>query len=166
MFRPKQTESIDEWWHPYQSAELIVDKQVVGMAGKVSSSFWPKLDLLPGADAFIFEIDAQFLADYSAEIVQFKKISKFQENNFDLSFMVPIDVSVDEFYDSLIDCHSLVNGVALIDFFEKEEWLSQRSLAFRVTCGSREKTLEKDEIEAVRIAAIKVVEGLGAQIRS
>jgi phenylalanyl-tRNA synthetase beta chain len=164
--RPKQTEPIDEWWHPYQSAELIVDGRVVGIAGKVSSSFWPKLGLLPGADAFIFEIDAQFLADYSEEIVQFKKISKFQENNFDLSFMVPIDVSVDEFYDSLIDCHSLVKSVDLLDFFEKDEWLVQRSLAFRVTCGSSEKTLDKDEIEAVRSAAVKVVEVLGAQIRS
>ena len=50
-------------------------------------------------------------------------------------------------------------------FFEKEEWLNQRSLAFRLWLNHPEKTLEKEEIEAVRQCAIKASEKLGAKLR-
>jgi phenylalanyl-tRNA synthetase beta subunit len=59
----------------------------------------------------------------------------------------------------------LIEKVELIDFFDKEEWIDKRSVAFRVWVSHPEKTLEREEIEDVRQIALKSIEKLGAKLR-
>lgn len=153
------------WQAAYQSAQILFDKKEIGVLGKVDKVFLSKLDVLPESDAFYFELDGDFLLSFEPAIKKFKGMPKYQDTYFDLSFLVPIKLEVKEVQDKLEKLDDLVVDTKLIDFFEKEDWLDKRSLTFRITLNSPEKTLESDQIEDVRLKAIKVVSKLGAELR-
>ena len=95
-----------------------------------------------------------------------KPLAKYQDVEFDLSFFVPLSLSVCDIESSLASIDPLVKRVRLIDFFEKDDWTDKRSLAFRCELVSQAKTLEKGEIEAVRKKAVQAIEHMGATLRS
>ncbi|MFC1854635.1 phenylalanine--tRNA ligase subunit beta [Candidatus Dependentiae bacterium] len=153
------------WIHPYQSAELSVLGKNVGIVGKIDASVWSTLDFLPESDAFIFELDAQFLLEYVEDICQYRAISKFQESSFDLSMMIPISVTSQTLECAVRDSNAAIRSVKLIDFFEKKDWVDKRSLAFHVVCGNDKRSLSKDEVSQIREEAIRAVEKHGAKLR-
>jgi phenylalanyl-tRNA synthetase beta subunit len=53
----------------------------------------------------------------------------------------------------------------LVDFFEKPEWLDQRSLTFRFVIEDHNKTLTKDEVDAIVDRVITQLKSIGATIR-
>ena len=61
--------------------------------------------------------------------------------------LVPLKLTTHKLEQTLGKVDDLVTKIELIDFFEKEEWLDKRSLAFRLWLNHPEKTLEKEEIE-------------------
>ena len=58
-----------------------------------------------------------------------------------------------------------IENVMLIDFFEKDNWQDQRSLAFRIWIRNQQATITKEEIEVVTAQAIAAVEKEGAIVR-
>jgi len=162
----KQVEKPTEpWFRPYQMAQVFVGDKMIGTLGNVQKTFLNKLDVLPESDAFIFDFDFQFLLAYKPEVIKFEPISKFQDTFIDLSVMVPLVVTTEKLEKLLKDVDPLITHVSLIDFFEKEEWLDQRSLTFRANIAHPEKTLAKDEIDAIWNKCVKVLEGMGAKLR-
>lgn len=155
----------DVWAMPYQTAEIYFEDKRIGIIGKVEPMFLSKLDVLPESDAFFFELDGDFLINYVSKIKKFEILSKFQENFFDLSLFVPLTLNTSILEKTLLDVDKLVTKVDLIDFFEKEDWLDKRSLTFRLTISSQDKTLEKSEIDMVWQKSIDVAEKLGAKLR-
>jgi phenylalanyl-tRNA synthetase beta subunit len=133
--------------------------------GKVDSTILCKLGGLPESDAFYFELDEERLLSHKKEDLVYTPISKFQGVTFDLSFMTPIELTVETVQKTLFDSNNLIEKVELIDFFDKEEWIDKRSVAFRVWVSHPEKTLEREEIEDVRQIALKSIEKLGAKLR-
>ncbi|MFH0898477.1 MAG: phenylalanine--tRNA ligase subunit beta [bacterium] len=162
----KIEKSRQSWYMPYQSAYLIYNDKKIGQLGKIDPSLLPKLDALPESDAFIFELDGDFLLQATIAEKQFKPFSRFQETFFDVSLLVPLTLTTKALEISLKNVSKMITKVALIDFFEKEEWTENRSLTFRVWLSSQEKTLERDNIETVRLAAIKATQTQGAKLRS
>ncbi|MCK4517179.1 phenylalanine--tRNA ligase subunit beta [Candidatus Babeliales bacterium] len=154
------------WLTLYQSAELFHDGTRIGVAGKVTTSFLDKIDALPESEAFFFELDGNRLIEYRKALVLYTPISKYQGVTFDLSFMVPVTLTVDRLKKLLLDSDILIEQVELIDFFDKAEWAEQRSLAFRVWVSNPEKTLEKEEIDGVRESTIAAAQKVGAELRS
>lgn len=161
MEAPAQT-----WYKPYQSVELMYDGRCIGRVGKMNPAFMHKLDVLPESDAFVFELDGDFLLHEPVEVKRYASMSRFQETFIDLSLMVPLTLETQLIQAQLHHASPLVNSVQLIDFFEKEEWGSVRSLTFRLWLSDQEKTLEKEHIDAVWQAATGIVEQIGAKIRS
>ena len=153
------------WAREYQTAEILVDNEKIGIAGKVDTLFLSKLDVLPERDAFFFEIDGDYLLHFIADTKKFKPLPKYQETTFDLSFFAPLNLTTQQIEKTLINVDKLITKVELIDFFEKEEWQDKRSLTFRVWLTDTEKTLEKEEIDAIWKKSIKAVEKAGVQIR-
>jgi len=153
------------WVMPYQSAEIFLNDIKIGTLGKVDTAFLCKLDALPESEAFFFDIDIDKLISYSVPEIIYSQISKFPGITFDLSFMVPMTLTVSEIKDSLLDSDDLIEKVELIDFFDKEDWVDKRSVAFRLWVSHPDKTLEKSEIEDVRDNSIKSIEKLGAELR-
>jgi phenylalanyl-tRNA synthetase beta subunit len=79
--------------------------------------------------------------------------------------MIPLALTVADIEEVLFDSDNLITKVELIDFFDKEDWADQRSVAFRLWVNNPEKTLEKEEIESVRENAFNSAEKLGAKLR-
>lgn len=152
-------------FNPHQTADLFFDGEMIGRAGKVNPAVMAKLDILPESDAFVFQLDADFLLKYHAPVRKLKPLAKYQENSFDLSFFVPLTVTTAQLEKVLAAADTTVTDVTLVDFFEKEAWADKRSLAFRVWIRHDDRTMTKEEIEAVRMRAIEAVNKLGAQLR-
>lgn len=153
------------WCAKYQSANIVFDKKIIGVLGKVDHAFLSKLDVLPESEAFFFELDLDFLIGFDPEIKKFKPLPRFQETSFDLSLLVPLKLEVSVLEGILCGAASLITKVELIDFFEREDWLDKRSLTFRIWLNNLEKTLEKEEIEVVREKTIMLMQKNGAELR-
>jgi len=155
----------DAWAMPYRSADLYHENKKIGSAGKVVRPFLVKLDALPESDAFFFELDGDVLRDFQKKEIVYTPISKFQGVTFDLSLMIPTTLTVATLEKALKKSSQLIMRVGLIDFYDKQEWEDQRSVALRLWIGDARKTLEKADIQAVRAMVISLVEELGAQVR-
>jgi phenylalanyl-tRNA synthetase beta subunit len=149
----------------HQTAMIISQNQEVGVAGKIDPVFLNKLDLHTECDAFFFELDADYLISAPSVTKRYKPISKYQDSYFDLSLAVPLELEAQKIKDTLNKSNSFITKIDLLDFFEKPEWQSFRSITFRVWVNSSEKTLDKDEIETIRTQTISSIEVFGAKLR-
>ncbi|MFA6527685.1 MAG: phenylalanine--tRNA ligase subunit beta [Candidatus Babeliales bacterium] len=154
------------WYHPFQSAQLVIDGQIVGSMGMLDATLLRTLDVLDESSACLFDIDAEFLLTAKRATARYQQLSKFQETFFDLSLLVPLTVTAQTLQQTLASIDPLVRRVELIDFFEKKEWHDVRSLTLRCWVCHDEKTLEKHEIDALWQKAITTLEQHGTRIRS
>ncbi len=161
----KIEKSSDSWCMPYQTAEIFWQSKKIGIIGKIDSLFLSKLDVLPESDAFFFELDGDFLIGHESDLKKFIPLAKYQETFFDLSLFVPLTLATGSLEKELMSIDKLITKVDLIDFFEKEDWLDKRSLTFRLTVSSPDKTLEKSEIDNVWNKAITAAKKTGATLR-
>lgn len=154
------------WYKPFQTAEIIYKHRSVGFMGKIEPLFLTKFNVLPESDASIFELNGEFLLEATAEVKKYAPLSRFQETFFDLSLLVPITTQAMDVQNRLTTLSDMIEKAELIDFFEHERWQGKRSLTFRVWLGSKEKTLEKEEVEALRQKAIEAMRSRGAELRA
>ncbi len=152
----------NDFYNKYQTADLLFEGKKIGTAGIISSQMLLKIS--PG-DAFIFEIDGDFLLSYNPKMVKFKPISKFQPTWLDISMFVPTRYTVSEITKIIKSVDSRIFDVNLIDRFEKEEWQNKVSLTFRFHIVYENKTLLKEEINEVMNEVIEAVRKIGAEIR-
>lgn len=162
----KKTSSVAAWYNKQQAAQVLYNNHVLGYVGKANAVMLAQLDLIQEADAFIFELDLDFLLNFEYSIKRMEKISKFQESSFDISILVPLNVTVDDLQHAFAAVDPLVYKVELIDFFEKEEWNNQRSLTFRFWMQHQERTLEKEDIDSAWKAAVALAQKHGATLRA
>ncbi len=157
------------WYRPYQTAILMYKQQLIGVAGKADPILLNKLDIDVPCDAFIFELDGNFLLTEQHATKMYQPISKFQENYFDVSLFVPRKLETALLEQCIQTSNPLIKSVDLIDIFEREaepqETTDVRALTFRVWLGLAEKTLEKSDIDMVRQHVVAVLEKLGARVR-
>lgn len=161
----KTSDKLYPWYAPHQTAQLVVGDTVIGYAGMVDPLFISKLDVLEQSNAFVFEIAASYLTDQADSPAHYKPISKYQENDFDISFMVPRSLTVAVMQEAISAIDSRVVGVELFDFFEKKSFGDQRAIAFHVTLSDHDRMLEKHEIDHLRLQSIAVIEKLGGVLR-
>jgi len=162
----KKASSAAVWYNKQQTCELFYNDMLIGTAGKADAILLSKLDIIQGADAFVFELDLDFLLDTVLPVKRMEKISKYQETSFDISILVPLNVAVATLEREFSGINPLVYKVELADFFEKEEWKEQRSLTFRFWISHHERTLEKEDIDAIWQAAIACAQKHGATLRA
>lgn len=161
------------WYRPYQSAQLLYDKKIIGVAGKIDPMLLSKLDIDTTCDAFVFELDGDFLFNQKPGVITYKPLSKFQETYFDLSLFVPLNLETAMLQKQIAQLSDLIDDVNLIDFFESafakastgQETNQNRALTFRVWLVHHERTLEKSDIDAIWKQSVDAVQALGAQVR-
>lgn len=157
-----KTSDDSTWMHPYQTAQIFYKGVPVGVAGKASTSILSKLGVDTACDAFIFQLDGEFLLTTKIDTPAHHHLIKYQETFFDLSMFIPLHLQTADLELALATAGPFIKRVELIDFFEKE---GERSLAFRVWLVSEEKTLEKADIDGVMAEAIQIAQAKGATIR-
>ncbi|KKQ33453.1 MAG: Phenylalanine-tRNA ligase beta subunit [candidate division TM6 bacterium GW2011_GWF2_37_49] len=156
----------NEWYAAYQSVNIILHDKKIGTMGNADQFFLSKLKIHEECSAVVFELDGDWLINPEIKLKRYVPFSKFQENYFDLSFMVPFSVKVVDVKDTIAAVSSMIKKVELIDFFEKSEWINERSLTFRACVEHFDRTLEKSELDDVMQLAITNVVALGAKLRS
>ncbi len=158
----KPSQQLDSWYTAHQTAELMYHERIVGTAGMIDQTFLHKI---AEGNAFIFELDADFLLSFKAAVHQYEQLPKYQEVHLDISMLVPKGVTVAELEHVIAASDQTIRHVELIDFYEKEEWHDKKSITMRFTVYDEHKTMVKSEIDAVWNKVLKRVEKMGAQVR-
>lgn len=151
------------WFAPYRTADIKLGEQVIGRAG--IANFGLLHQLFDRGDAFIFELDGDALLSYQQPIALYVPTSKYPEVERDISMMVPKEATVEEIANVISNADKSIVAIQLVDFFEKEEWITQKSLTMRFILHDERKTLTKVEVDAVYDRVIAALITLGAEIR-
>jgi len=151
------------WFAPYRTADIVLEQQIIGRAG--IANFGLLHQLLDRGEAFIFELDGDALLAYQKPVSLYVPTSKYPEVHRDISMLVPKQATVDEITNIIVQSDKSIVAVQLIDFFEKEEWVTQKSLTMRFILHDERKTLTKAEVDAVYDRVIAALAQLGAEIR-
>ena len=145
--------------HTYQTAEVVMDGEVIGELFRVHPDVEKSYDL---EDTFLCELDFEKIP-YGLKTAQ--KISKYQASTRDLSIIMPKDMSYAKVKE-VIEAHA---SEEVIDFYPVDKYSDESlgedmSLSIRFTLQSNEKTLEEEDItssmEAI-LAALKDELGIG-----
>ena len=147
---------------PYQSAQLLLDGEVIGVAGKVDKTF---LGNIIEGDAFIFELNGDALISYVRPQHRYQEPSKYPPVERDISLLVPLRLTVRHVIQAIKGVDERVTAIRLIDMFDKREWVDQRSLTFRFNIQATDRTLTKEDADAVWDKVAQAVKELGATIR-
>lgn len=152
----------DPWYAPFQTAQLVHNNRIIGIAGKAHPKFYEAVAL---GDAFIFELDADFLLQYKPEQSKIVPLAKYPLVERDISMLVPLFTTVDAIKQIIARADNKIVSVQLLDFFEKPEWDNQKSLTFRFILSDPEKTLTHQEADAAWERVSAAIQEVGGSIR-
>ncbi len=150
------------WASPYQTAHILYNGSIIGYAGKAHCTLLKKF---VEGDAFVFELDADFLQNYKPTLRRFMQSSRYPSVKRDVSVIVPSNLTVDEILSALKQVSDKIVSVDLVDFFIKQDWFDKRSLTFRCTLQDPEKTMITEEVDLLGTKIIQKLTAMGAQIR-
>lgn len=158
----KVTVPQEPWYMPYQTAHLVVNDTIIGTAGKAHPAFYESVAL---GQAFIFELDMQFLLDYKPEEHKVVPPAKYPAVERDISMLVPLSITVDDIKKIIKSADAKISAVSLLDFFEKPEWQNQKSITCRFVIADAEKTLTHQEADAVWEHVAELIRQAGGVVR-
>ena len=127
--------------HPYQNANVIVNGNIIGFISKVHPSVCEDYDL---SDTFIAEIDFDLIKN---DLVKTIGYSKFQASKKDLSIITPKTLAYKEIkkvINSLDDTN--IKQYNLIDVYTDDSLGESESLTIRFVLQNDEKTMEEEDI--------------------
>ncbi|MDO4222745.1 MAG: phenylalanine--tRNA ligase subunit beta, partial [Acinetobacter sp.] len=143
------------WLHPGQSADIIVNNQVVGYLGRLHPSLEDRLDL---GKTWVAEIDQAVLAQtYQAK---FKELSRFPSVRRDIAILIDDNIAVSEIQQRIQRTGGeLLKAVWLFDVYTGQGIeQGKRSLAFAMLWQHATRTLEDAEIKAGMDQIVAVLE--------
>ncbi|MDD3303160.1 MAG: hypothetical protein PHN31_06410, partial [Candidatus Gracilibacteria bacterium] len=151
--------------HKGRTASIIVRGQEVGFLGEIHPFVANNFSI--GERIGFFEINADKLKTLVYNKVKAKEVSSFQENNFDLSFVVPKEKAGKEIQISIAKTDpKIIQKVELFDIYENEEKLpGKRSLSFKIYIQSLEGTLGDDVKNNLIKSIIERVGKIGGELR-
>jgi len=150
------------WYNPYQTAHLVHGGVIIGTAGNVDPAF---MNHVTHGEAFIFELDGDFLLNYAPTLTKLVALAKYPEVVRDVSLLVPLNITVHDFETVIKQADQKIVAVELIDLFEKADWVNQKSVTFRFVIRDNEKTLTKQESDQITQGVIERLQAMGAIIR-
>ncbi len=134
--------SYPEFCHKWRTAKIVVRWKEVWIVWEVHPKVTKNFSLR--CRVWFFEIDADLLKNSIYGKIKAKEISTFQENKFDLSFVVDKLKKWKDIQSTIEKTDlKLIRKVELFDIFESEEKLPwKRSLSFKVYIQSMKETLD------------------------
>jgi len=151
---------LPELYHPYRSASIYVDNNLIGHFGQIHPSVDKK-------EVYIFELNIEKLLDLKVRTIKFKEINKYPSISRDLAFTMPADLPAKDIMNIL----KKVGGrfLSSIDIFDVYPIASDnsKSIAYSLVFEDITKTLSDEEIGQIIDKMIKQVEDtLPAKLRS
>jgi phenylalanyl-tRNA synthetase beta chain len=151
--------------HDGQTAEVLVDDEVVGIIGRIHPKAARQLDV--PADTFLAEL---VLADVLAgQVPSYRDISKFPETRRDIAVVVNSEQSAD----AIMSDVRAVAGVCLVDlrlfdvYQGKGVESDQKSLALGLTFRDNSRTLDDTEVTRLMTQVVdSLKKNFGAALRT
>lgn len=161
---------LDPWslggteFHPYQTAEIRLGKQLLGYFGALHPSTLRKYDL---KSAVACEIDLDALLDIKVSPIKAAVPPRFPAVSRDVALLVPAKVTFEALQREILRADKLIVRVDAFDLYRGEGvGEGYVSLAITVTMQSNEKTLSDVETNAALQKALDAVAvKLGARMR-
>lgn len=159
-----KSEKLDvPWYDLSQTAYIMHEGNCIGAFGRLAQSFMDKIS--DKGNAFICELNGDFLISYAAPTPKFKQLPKFPHISLDISAMVPLSVTVDSFKEAIGKSDDHIVSVALVDIFEKPEWKDKKAVTMSFVIQDESKTLSREDADAVWEKVVASVKKLGGEIR-
>lgn len=163
------TRSDSNIFHPGQSAELLMGKKIIARYGNIHPLIlenFPKLSNTYGIELYFenLPIDSMFRRNKN-----FKQESNFQHSEKDFSFIFNKDQNLYEVYRFVLGIDKkIIQKLEFFDeYFSSEIGSDKKSITFKVTIQSLEKTLDEKDLEQIHQNIIdKVSNKFEAKIRS
>ncbi len=133
--------------HPGQSAEIVMDNQVVGMAGALHPEHQQKLEL--ARPAWLFELLIEAIrSDY---VPNYRELSRYPSVRRDLSLVVPEAMPAADVMNCIgTSIPDALNKLELFDVYQGEGIDSgKKSLAISLTFQKSSSTLTDSEVDAL-----------------
>lgn len=162
-FTLKETEAKNTLMHPYISADIIKDGEVIGYLSKLHPLAASDFDL---KDTFIAEVDLEAILP---KHINATALSNYQAVNKDLSIVVDGDLSfykVAKVLQELKAKEALLKDFYPLDIYSDESLKDKKSLTIRFTLQSDTNTLSDKEIESVINEALELLKSnFNAELR-
>ena len=154
---PKQ---MPKEFHPGQTAEISVNNDIVGIIGRIH----PEIEK---ENVFVMEINLDKLLAKRVGKMKFKEISKFPVIKKDLSILTDKNISSLDLANKIKkSAGKLLIDINVFDLYEgKNIDENKKSLAYSLTFGDNNRTLNDDEINAVMDKVIANLEKEGMELR-
>lgn len=148
--------------HPGMSAVIKIDREVVGVIGRVHPSY--KKD-----EIYLAELSMTMLDNKTVKPVKYKEASKYPEIVKDMAFVVKKDVTADTLINQIRKSGGrLLTNIDIFDVYVGENvGEDEKSVAFSLTFADPSKTLSDEEVTKVFEKIITEVESkLDAKLRN
>lgn len=165
-FRPLKGAEVPPFLHPGQTAGLFYEGRFVGYMGLLHPSISEELKVRE--EVAICELNLKELEKGQPRIHKFASVSQFLGVERDLAFMMPKSMNVADVIPVIKKAAgNTCQEVQVFDVFEGGSLpADQRSVAFRMTFHSAQKTLEDAELNQAQENIIqKVKDQLGLSLR-
>jgi len=151
--------------HSWRTADIIVRWKVIWQVWEIHPKVVNNFDL--DFRIWFFEVNVDLLKGALYWIKKTKELSEFQENNFDINFVINKDIKWKDIKLAIEKTDiNLIKRVELFDIYENEEKLPwKRSLSFKIFIQSLIGTLDDKVKNELIDSIIKKVEKKGWSLR-
>ncbi len=140
--------------HPYQTANVLCDGEVVGYLGKVSYEVANELDMRVAA--YVAEIELSKLSGYYGKAQKFEPLPKFAEEKRDFAFVMDKNITCAQVENGIKEACDYVTSVQLFDVYEGVQLgLGKKSMAFSVVFTPREEEFTSEVVDGFVDAILK-----------
>ena len=153
-------------FHPYRSAEILLDKKSLGIFGEIHPLYAKKFSLKKAVYAEI-SLDPVFGAKPAR--LRFKALNRYPAVERDIALVADRDVTAKQMLETIRKAGSkLIQNTEVFDVYEGEHVeAGRKSVALRITYRSDDHTLKDEEIAPVHEAILKALKDkLHAELRA
>jgi len=164
-FEFRNSKNLPKYSHKWRTASVIIRGKEVWFVWEISPKVIKNFEI--NSRLWFFEINSDLILDALYWIKKYEEISNFQENNFDLNFVISKDVEASKIKAVIEKADKkLIKKVNLIDIYENSEKLwEKRSLTFKIFIQSMEKTLDDKDKASIIEKIVNSVAKLGWELR-
>jgi phenylalanyl-tRNA synthetase beta chain len=156
-------------FHPGQSAELYMGKKIIARYGKIHPLILENFSKLSNTYGIEFYFENLPIESMVRRNKNSREESNFQHSEKDFSFIFEKDQNLYEVYRFVLGIDKkLIQKVEFFDEYLSDEiGVDKKSIAFKITIQSLEKTLDEKDLEEIHQNIInKVSSKFNAKIRS
>jgi len=165
-FEHKKTKENNSLEHPGRTAQVVVNGNCIAEISEVHPVVQKEIGI-PHKTAFA-ELFLERLLQNVSEVLDYTPISPFPTSQRDIAFTVARNVSHNNLKAVILEADPLIVSVNLFDVYTgKEQDKEEKSMAYHIVYGSKERTLTSEEVDASHKKVIAILEKKhSAKIRS